>query len=386
MLDKSNGILVFFHCPANTGYAIKTLELRFFEAVSRLYPLGQIHFAWPEMSSGISSFLLGRVKHTLCFDSSSEDVDHLESVEAYIREHRIDVGFGFDQPVSRKSYRYLRRAGVKTLISYQGAPMSDLKSGITLLLKRLQVLLTPFKPDHYIFESEAMAETGYNGRGIYRDKISIVYLGVDTEKYRPNTNERVYVYHEFGIPEDRKVIFYSGHMEERKGVRVIMQAADYLINKKRFRDIHFLITGNRLGEEKRFLSMLEGTQAISYVTFGGYREDIPQLHRGCYAGVIASTGWDSFTISSIEMASSGLPLIVSALQGLKETIEDRVSGLFFKPGDHLALANCIQSLVSNPAQRDRMSANARKRVIENFSRERQVECLENTIKMLVKSR
>ena len=55
-------------------------------------------------------------------------------------------------------------------------------------------------------------------------------------------------------------------------------------------------------------------------------DDLSRIFPCCYAGVIASTGWDSFTVSSLEMASSGLPLVVSNLQGLSESIEADVTG------------------------------------------------------------
>jgi glycosyltransferase involved in cell wall biosynthesis len=95
----------------------------------------------------------------------------------------------------------------------------------------------------------------------------------------------------FTIPADRKIIYYSGHMEERKGVAVLMHAARDLYDRHGRRDFHFLILGNREGEEQRFLDMLKDTGAWDHVTFGGYRKDFEQILPGCYLGAIASTGW-----------------------------------------------------------------------------------------------
>ena len=55
-------------------------------------------------------------------------------------------------------------------------------------------------------------------------------------------------------------------------------------------------------------------------------------------GVIALTGWDSFTLSSVEMAPCGFPLVVSRLQGLIETADDGGTGYLFDMDDHNALA------------------------------------------------
>jgi glycosyltransferase involved in cell wall biosynthesis len=90
-------------------------------------------------------------------------------------------------------------------------------------------------------------------------------------------------------------------------------------------------------------------------------------------GVIPSTGWDSFTMSSVEMAASGLPLIVSDFQGLKETVEHGTTGFRFPPGDSAELASRIRTLVENQGMRNRMAEKARKRAVQGFSRDRQIK-------------
>jgi glycosyltransferase involved in cell wall biosynthesis len=90
---------------------------------------------------------------------------------------------------------------------------------------------------------------------------------------------------------------------------------------------------------------------------------------GCYAGIIASTGWDSFPRSSLEMSAAGLPLLVSDLIGLNETVEEGATGLLFSPGNHDELADKIEYLLTNPEQRDTFSRNAVCRVRQGFTLE-----------------
>jgi glycosyltransferase involved in cell wall biosynthesis len=164
-------------------------------------------------------------------------------------------------------------------------------------------------------------------------------------------------------------------MEERKGVRVILRAAVELIQKINRSDIHFLLLGNRNGEERDFESLYRNTMAEQYITFGGYRNDLDCLLRSCHGGIIASTGWDSFTMSALEMASSGLPLLVSDLQGLVETVDDQKTGFLFKTGDHADLAQKIVTLCKDTALHATMSKNARKRVEEKFTMDRQIHAI-----------
>jgi glycosyltransferase involved in cell wall biosynthesis len=191
------------------------------------------------------------------------------------------------------------------------------------------------------------------------------------------------VHSELSIPEQRKVIFYAGHMEKRKGVAVIIKAAAKLINDRRRQDVHFLICGNRNNEEKVFDEYYKGTEAEDYITFGGYRNDIPDLMPGCYAAVIASTGWDSFPRSSLEMAAAGLPLLVSDLAGLNETVEPGKSGLLFKTGDATELADKIEMLLDTPERREALSKRATARVNEEFTLDIQKQQLVQVIRHVI---
>ena len=260
--------------------------------------------------------------------------------------------------------------------------MSSINTGLKLKLKQLQVALTPNSPDHYIFESEAMAQSAYLGRGIAKDKVSIAYLGVNTDKFKPSRTEDFYSHDTFKIPKDRKILFYSGHMEKRKGVAVLVNAAKHLYSYHNKRDFHFLILGNKGEEEKQYLEMLADEGARSHVTFGGYRNDIEKIMPSCHLGIIASTGWDSFTMSSLEMASSGLPLLVSNLQGLAETIDEGKTGHSFEPGNHIELSQLIISMLNNDEIRNHMGENARKRILSKFTDKKQIERIASLVKQV----
>src|SRR5690606_15136886 len=131
----------------------------------------------------------------------------------------------------------------------------------------------------YIFESQGMADTAVLGRGIPRRHTAVVYLGVDTDRYRPEANDRDYVYEQFGIPQSRKIFFFSGHMEERKGISVIIRAANILAEIRKADDWHILLTGNKGREADIYINMLTEISK-DRVTFGGYRTDVELLHRG----------------------------------------------------------------------------------------------------------
>jgi glycosyltransferase involved in cell wall biosynthesis len=368
-------ILIAYHCASRTGYAIGRLEPVFFEMALRLCDgdAARVHVSYSSMADGPSPGMPADFDHYLEFDPATADPQECLRVQRYIERHGIDTVFGFDQPTSRPLYKYLRAGGVKHFISYWGAPISSIFGPLRRLLKRIDVMLQRHGPDFYIFESQGMADTAVLGRGIPARRVGVAYLSVDTERFAPAPEDRHIVYDTFGIDPARKIFFYSGHMERRKGVHVLIGAAKVLHEQGR-RDFHLLILGNRNGEERAFDALLQGPHA-AHVTFGGYR--------GCYAGLIGSTGWDSLTCSALELAASGLPLLVSNLPGLCETVVDGRTGYLFEPGDSAALARLMTKLLDDNALAGQLGAAARVRALTEFSPEGQQRKLAAMLRSVV---
>jgi glycosyltransferase involved in cell wall biosynthesis len=206
-----------------------------------------------------------------------------------------------------------------------------------------------------------------------------VYLGIDSTRFRPDAADAGAVYERLSVPTHRRIFFYAGHMEPRKGVAVIMQAANHLAEQRNADDWHILLFGNKGDEHLPHVALLTD-KAREHVQFGGYRSDLDVLQRGCYAAVIASTGWDSFPRSGIEMQASGLPLLVSDLPGLRESIEDGVSGMLFPTGDARALAGAMERLLEDRPLRDRLGRQARERIEKGFTAEVQLARLTEVVR------
>lgn len=369
---KKKSILIMIHCAENTGYAIASLEHVFFAAAKQAgFTEDNIFWSYKTTTTKNDPQII----ECDYFDAGAHN-----ALEKLIQENNITIALAFDLGFPCPVIASLKRAGIKYLISYWGASISSINNGVKLMLKRLECWLTTNMPDMFIFESEAMRETATRGRGIKKSSTDIIYLGVDTNKFFPNYDRDTYIYDALNIPKNQKIAFYSGHMEERKGVRVIIKAAIRLVDELDFTDIHFVICGNKNNEANAYEKLLEGTKARNHVTFAGYRSDIPDLLRGSYLGVIASTGWDSFTMSSIEMMASGLPMIVSNLQGLSETIEHEQNGFLITPGDHNALAGYVKELVEHAELAKKFSLASRQRAEKLFSAEMQINAFSDLIK------
>lgn len=330
-----------------------------------------VHFAYRHLQKGAPQNLPADFKNIFAFDQFAASSEDNARLAAYVQQHGISLVHFFDMQPVAPIYADLRRAGAKVLLSYWGAPISSLMPPWKLLLKKLQYLTSDSKLDGLIFESAAMAKLATHGRGVPHSQIDIVPLGVDIRKFATTSSD--YAFKKLDVPQTKKIIFYAGHMEERKGVHVLVKAAIELLTSRGRSDVCFLICGNREGESERFEAMYRGLNLESDIRFGGYRDDISKIYSSCLCGVVPSTGWDSFPRTAVEMAACGLPVLASRLHGLPESVLDGKTGLLFEPGNHLELADCIERLLDEPELAARLGSAGRKRCEEELNLERQYD-------------
>ncbi|MDC8455663.1 glycosyltransferase family 4 protein [Marinobacter sp. DS40M6] len=379
------GMMVLFHCESNPGYAASSHEHTFLEVAKHFTnDMADIHYAYTTLDGGITPSLPKDLKNIIQLDTRWSTPEQLRAAERYIKDHNITRLLGFDQAVSRPMYKVFRKSGVRTFVSYWGAPMSSLNTGLKLIVKRLEVATKRHGPDHYVFQSTGMRDTAVDGRGIPLSKTSIVKTGIDTTKYAPDKTKRHYAHEQLDIPKDREIVVFTGHMERRKGVHVILQTAKVLTQDLGYKNVQFLILGNRPGEKENFEEYLQNPDVNDHITFGGYRNDVPDILKSCAMGMIASTEWDSFPMSSLEMAATGLPLMVSALPGLDEAVTPE-TGKTFPVGNYSVAAQTLKDMLSNQAMRLAMGAASRERVIKHYSRASQAKGLINIFEALEKT-
>jgi len=340
--------LFCLHVGSNAGYAIGPLEKLFAEIGLRLGQSdpSRVHFGYPSLARGRPQLVPREIGGIIKFDFKKNDLREIANLATYVRQNQIRFVMGFDMPAMLPLFLSLRRAGVVTILSYWGAPMSSEMPCWKLALKRARFALSRSKVDGVIFESQAMARSAIYGFGIPATKVDVVPLGVDTGRFQPADSD--YAYKAFGFPRERKIIVYSGHMERRKGVHSLVQAAKLLLLGRRRNDVCFLLCGNKADQSREYEAMYAGMGIEHLIRFAGYRSDMESIFPSCFCGVIPSIGWDSFTTSSLEMASSGLPVVASRLQGLTEAVVDRQTGLLYSPGNEVQLADCIETLLDNP--------------------------------------
>jgi glycosyltransferase involved in cell wall biosynthesis len=73
----------------------------------------------------------------------------------------------------------------------------------------------------------------------------------------------------------------------------------------------------------------------------------------------------------VESLAAGVPLIATPMGGLRDIVDDGVSGVLVPPGDASALAAAMRALWADPGRAAHLGENARRIATERFSLERQ---------------
>lgn len=341
--------LFLLHTGSNVGYAIAPLETLFYDVgleVGGGDPQ-RVHFGYRSLARGHPMSLPRSFGNVFAFDFADTVPANLQRLASYVGHHHIRLVVIFDMQPVHPLFKSLRRAGATSLLCYWGAPISSRMPAWKRGLKRLQAAISRSRADGLIFESQAMADLAMYGRGIPADMIDVIPLGVDTTAFAPERSG--YVYDALELPRDRKVVIYTGHMERRKGVHTLIEAAIEILTRRRRSDVCFLLCGNAADQSKEYERMYAGLGIEDLIRFGGYRSDLPRIYPDCFCGIIPSTGWDSFPRTSLEMAAAGLPVVASRLHGLPEAVLDGQTGLLFEPGNAQALADRLELLLDQPA-------------------------------------
>jgi glycosyltransferase involved in cell wall biosynthesis len=104
------------------------------------------------------------------------------------------------------------------------------------------------------------------------------------------------------------------------------------------------------------------------VTFAGTRRDVPALLAAFDVFALASLT-EGISLTLIEAAAAGLPLVATRVGGNAEVVRDGETGLLVPPGSPAALTSALSAIAARP-DRSEMGRRGRARVIEHFGADR----------------
>jgi glycosyltransferase involved in cell wall biosynthesis len=231
------------------------------------------------------------------------------------------------------------------------------------------------KADKIITVSYSMKEF-LESLGYPKEKINVVYNGIDVEKYSlKNVNwELVEKLRERYKIKDEKVIFFIGRLTWVKGVANLIRAMPEVL--KSFPNVKLVILGK--GESYTDLIQLKQSLGIGdkvEIRSEWVSEEERIAHYAMADVCVFPSISEPFGIVSLEAMSMERPVVVGArgVSGLREQVipngENRC-GVHINGEDPNDIAWGIKVVLENFEEAKKWGKNGRKRVIENFTIEK----------------
>ena len=195
------------------------------------------------------------------------------------------------------------------------------------------------------------------------EKIVVVYNGVSLEKFHPENKKRFRssIREKLDIPENEVLILFVGSGFERKGLKFLLQALQFLSSDH----WHLLLIGK--GNWSRYLP-LASKESQKKIRCLEPVDDLEKYYASADVFVLPSI-YEPFGNANLEALASGLPVVTSANSGAAEIIEHGENGRVIEnPSDPKEIAENLNSLF-DPDVRERMGQNARL-LAEKFTQER----------------
>ena len=178
------------------------------------------------------------------------------------------------------------------------------------------------------------------------------------------------------VPPDALRLLFVGRLEARKGIDVLVAAAERLL--PRFPDLYLDIVGDDtlrgpegLSHRARFETDPASAAIRDRVRFHGEvsEEALRGFYRACDI-FVAPSRFESFGLILLEAMMFAKPVVCCRAGGMPEVVIDGETGLLAEPGDVSSLEQCLTRLIQDAGLRQRLGAAGRGRYETNFMPER----------------
>lgn len=217
---------------------------------------------------------------------------------------------------------------------------------------------------HVVTLSHAM-KNELGTMGIPDDKISVIPNAVDTERYKPR-HKNIALRKKYNI-DNKFVIGFIGSVTLYEGLDLLLDAVHRLAEQYA---IALVVAGSgyaegELREQVKNLGIQEQVQFLGKID----SKDVPHWYAAFDCCAFPRKDFEVCRyvppMKFLEPMAAGIPVIMSNLPPLIETVKDGETGLVCQTDSTASLASCVEQYINYPELRQRISENARRFVVAN---------------------
>jgi glycosyltransferase involved in cell wall biosynthesis len=147
-------------------------------------------------------------------------------------------------------------------------------------------------------------------------------------------------------------------MFKRKGIAELISAFEQVA--KRFPEAHLYLVGDG-ADRVAFETQAAGSSVSTHIHFEGFQSNPKPYLLAAEVFVLASHR-DSCPLVISEAREAGCAIIASNVDGIPEQLDEGKAGILVLPGDVMALADAIESLLASSTERDKWKWAARQNI------------------------
>ena len=267
-------------------------------------------------------------------------------------------------------------SGVKGLYStvHQPCPAKGLKPKILLHLGA-------FFCDAFFCVSKATEESWFGDSKIFRPSTSqkgrkhyTIYNAVNVEciSGQFDISRNQHIKNSLNLC-DKPVVGVVARLRREKGHILLLDAMVSVICE--IPDVVLLVVGDG-PDRNQLISKSHSLGIGNHVCWLGEIEpsEVYELY-GIMDVVAIPSLFEGFGLSAAEAMAAGLPVVASDVGGLREVIDDGMSGFLIQPSNTEAFADALTRLLSDPKRARAMGQNGKKRVSRYFSEQKFAESM-----------
>ena len=274
--------------------------------------------------------------------------------------------------LTRMAARKYRKAGTTVIYTTHGFAFTDKSSKKSWIVYfTAEKLMSRFCDAIITINHEDYG----NAKKMHCPKVYVIpSVGLDNHRFANLRINRDEYRASFGVNSKDHMVLAVGELSSRKNQKIIIEALGTLDRKEQY---VFVICGTAVvnstieEELKRKASKL-GVR----IFLAGHRLDIPEINACADVAVIPSVR-EGFGMTGVEALASGVPVVGSDVQGIREYVIPGKTGYLCDPYDAHQFAEAIENIVNlTPEARNQMAAACKKKA-EEFDVSKSIAAMKN---------
>ncbi len=285
----------------------------------------------------------------------------------------VEIRKTYDTRAICRLIRLIKKLGTHIISTHSGkdAWVGNIAGKLTgRKVVRTRHLLVPAKsPLSYNLSTKvvAISKAVYDylvSIGVKREKLELIYTGIDTERFKPKEVKRKW--------------------KPKIGIIAVLRAAKrhtFLLEAIKDMDIEVVIVGDG-PQRKNIERYIRENRLENKVKMFGFVEK-PEEVIPTFDVVVLPSEHEALGTALLEAQSCGVPVIGSNVGGISECLIPNQTGFLFEKDNLEDLKNKIKLLLENSKLREEFGKKAREFVVKKFSIEEMVRKTEDLYKRLV---